>query len=133
MYLIPIPAASTGYLIGKNGETIKSLQVDSGARISVSNDPHGLDTHLKNVVIEGPKEAINKAKELIQNLMESFHKIKKEKDILEDNEASKVEITVPTNCLGILIGIKYFKILKVIINKLFQIRKRRREYQKTQP
>ncbi len=54
-YIIPIPNDCVGLIIGKNGETIKQLQLDSGAKVQVAKKEVE-ETGMRNVFVEGPDE-----------------------------------------------------------------------------
>jgi far upstream element-binding protein len=66
---VEVPLGAVGLLIGKGGETIKRMQVQSGAMIQVDKDtPPGAET--KTVNLLGPPDEIRAAKILIQEIVD---------------------------------------------------------------
>lgn len=65
---IEVPGHKVGLIIGRGGETIQSLQEKSGARIMVAAD-QDRSAPMKKVSIKGPPAAIEKAKELINEVL----------------------------------------------------------------
>ena len=73
-----VPSRKIGFVIGRGGETIRNIQNQSGARVSVSQDQRTGPTRV--VVISGSADSIAIAKELITeqltpvrfNLFQSF-------------------------------------------------------------
>nr|KAJ0211184.1 hypothetical protein LSAT_V11C400187960 [Lactuca sativa] len=67
---IDIPNGRVGVIIGKGGETIKYLQMQSGAKIQVTRDmdshPHSLT---RTVELTGTSESIAKAEQLIKDVL----------------------------------------------------------------
>ncbi|KAI3703698.1 hypothetical protein L1987_73892 [Smallanthus sonchifolius] len=67
---IEIPNGKVGVIIGKAGETIKYLQLQSGAKIQITRDmdadPHSLT---RDVEISGAADAIAKAEQLIKDVL----------------------------------------------------------------
>lgn len=67
---IEVPNGRVGVIIGKAGETIKYLQLQSGAKIQVTrdmdSDPHSLT---REVELTGSAESIAKAEELIKDVL----------------------------------------------------------------
>ena len=63
-YTIPVPNDAVGLIIGKNGETIRRLQNESGARIQVAK-MEIKDSNMRNVFVEGSHEKYLIAKEQI--------------------------------------------------------------------
>lgn len=66
---IEVPLNAVGLLIGKGGETIKRLQVQSSAHIQVEKDVQP-GTNYKIVHVQGPPEEIRAAKALIGNIID---------------------------------------------------------------
>lgn len=54
-YIIPIPDDCVGLIIGKGGETIRQLQLESGAKVQVAKKMIE-ETGMRNVFVEGPDE-----------------------------------------------------------------------------
>ncbi|XP_076944374.1 uncharacterized protein LOC143614988 isoform X2 [Bidens hawaiensis] len=67
---IEIPNGRVGVIIGKGGESIKYLQLQSGAKIQITRDmeadPHSLT---RSVEITGQADAIAKAEQLIKDVL----------------------------------------------------------------
>ncbi|XP_039143858.1 far upstream element-binding protein 2-like [Dioscorea cayenensis subsp. rotundata] len=67
---IEIPNGRVGVIIGKGGETIKYLQVQSGARIQVTRDADAdPGAQFRNVELMGTAEQISKAEQLIKEVI----------------------------------------------------------------
>jgi far upstream element-binding protein len=59
-----------GVLIGKAGETIRNLQVSSGAKIQITKDADvSADAVTRPVELVGTLESINKAEQLIKSVI----------------------------------------------------------------
>lgn len=61
-----VPASMIGKLIGRQGETIKSIQMRSGARVQID---HQGPEDPKRVTISGSKESVEKARAEIRNAL----------------------------------------------------------------
>lgn len=67
---IQVPNEKVGLIIGKGGETIKSLQTRSGARIQLVPLPSdGKDSKERTVRVTGDKKQIEMAREMIKEVM----------------------------------------------------------------
>jgi far upstream element-binding protein len=59
-----------GVLIGKAGETIRNLQVSSGAKIQITKDADvSAEAVTRPVELVGTLESINKAEQLIKSVI----------------------------------------------------------------
>jgi far upstream element-binding protein len=67
-YVIPVPNDIVGLIIGKGGETIRQLQLDSGAKIQVAKKEVA-ETGMRNVFVEGPDDKYRKAKSMIDDII----------------------------------------------------------------
>ncbi|CAL5414315.1 unnamed protein product [Camellia sinensis] len=69
--LIQVPNEKVGVIIGKGGETIKSLQTRSGARIQLipQHLPEGDQSKERTVRVSGDKKQIEMAREMIKEVM----------------------------------------------------------------
>ena len=67
-YIIPVPNDIVGLIIGKGGETIRQLTVESGAKIQVAKKSVDA-TGMRNVFVEGPDDKYRKAKEMIDDII----------------------------------------------------------------
>jgi hypothetical protein len=64
-----------GVLIGKAGETIKNLQMSSGAKIQITKDVDADSTALtRPVELVGSLESIDKAEQLIKSVIAEVYK-----------------------------------------------------------
>ena len=62
-----IPAERVGLIIGKGGETISSLQMQTGAKLQmVQDDPHARE---KPLLISGAPEAVARARHMVLELI----------------------------------------------------------------
>ncbi|XP_064416376.1 far upstream element-binding protein 1 isoform X4 [Latimeria chalumnae] len=62
-----VPTGKTGLIIGKGGETIKSISQQSGARIELQrNPPPNADPNLKMFTVRGSPQQIDYARQLIE-------------------------------------------------------------------
>ncbi|KAJ4708169.1 Far upstream element-binding protein like [Melia azedarach] len=67
---IEIPNIRVGVIIGKSGETIKYLQLQSGAKIQVTRDTEAdLNSPTRSVELMGTPEQIAKAEQLINDVL----------------------------------------------------------------
>ncbi|KAK9149451.1 hypothetical protein Scep_008208 [Stephania cephalantha] len=67
---IEIPNGRVGVIIGKSGETIKYLQVQSGAKIQVTRDVDAdINSNTRTVELMGTSEQISKAEQLINGVL----------------------------------------------------------------
>ena len=67
-YVIPVPNDIVGLIIGKGGDTIRQLQVESGAKIQVAKKEVS-ETGMRNVFVEGPDDKYRRAKEMIDDII----------------------------------------------------------------
>ncbi|KAJ0964596.1 hypothetical protein J5N97_025734 [Dioscorea zingiberensis] len=68
---IEIPNGRVGVIIGKGGETIKYLQLQSGAKIQVTRDADSdPSSQTRNVELMGTAEQISKAEQLIKEVID---------------------------------------------------------------
>nr|GMD66599.1 far upstream element-binding protein 1-like isoform X1 [Ipomoea batatas] len=65
-----VPNEKVGLIIGKGGETIKSLQTRSGARIQLVQLPEGEQSKERTVRVTGDRKQIERAREMIQEVMD---------------------------------------------------------------
>nr|CAB3247376.1 far upstream element-binding protein [Phallusia mammillata] len=67
-----VPANRTGLVIGKGGETIKQINMQSGAHAEIQrNPPPGSDLNYKTFLIKGTQEQITAARRLIQEKVDA--------------------------------------------------------------
>ena len=60
-YIIPVPDDIVGLVIGRGGDTIRHLQLESGAKIQVALKTVA-ETGMRNVFVEAPDDKYRKAK-----------------------------------------------------------------------
>lgn len=102
-YIIPVPNDCVGLVIGKGGDTIKMLQVQSGARkVQVAADS-GPNSTTRNVFVEGDRESISKVKKMLQEIIDTQQKLK---NAISGGggKSTKMEVPVPDNLVGLIIG-----------------------------
>ncbi|KAH0977635.1 hypothetical protein GBA52_027354 [Prunus armeniaca] len=67
---ITIPNGKVGVIIGKGGETIKQLQLQSGAKIQITRDSEAdLSSLTRDVDLTGTSEQISRAEQLISDVI----------------------------------------------------------------
>ncbi|KAI3522423.1 hypothetical protein L1887_00173 [Cichorium endivia] len=106
---IDIPNGRVGVIIGKGGETIKYLQLQSGAKIQVTRDmdadPHSLT---RTVELTGSSESIAKAEQLIKDVLAEAESggsgIVSRRMPGESGGAEQFVMKVPNNKVGLIIG-----------------------------
>ncbi|XP_023757573.2 uncharacterized protein LOC111906072 [Lactuca sativa] len=106
---IDIPNGRVGVIIGKGGETIKYLQMQSGAKIQVTrdmdSDPHSLT---RTVELTGTSESIAKAEQLIKDVLAEAESggsgIVSRRMPGESGGAEQFVMKVPNNKVGLIIG-----------------------------
>lgn len=67
-YIIPVPNDSIGLIIGKNGEMIRQLQQESGAKIQVAKK-EVVGKNVRYVFVEGSEDKYINAKNLIEKIV----------------------------------------------------------------
>ena len=66
--IVPVPNDCVGLIIGKNGETIRRLNRESGCKVQIAIKAIP-NTEVRNVFIEGPPEKYEIAKKLIEEIV----------------------------------------------------------------
>jgi len=89
---VECPASAIGAVIGKGGETIRSIQEDSGARVNVERDP-------PSVRLSGAKDSVTKARKLVEAVLA---KEAKGKELPKGHIVETVDI--PKFAIGSIIG-----------------------------
>ncbi|KAK1436052.1 hypothetical protein QVD17_01827 [Tagetes erecta] len=106
---IDIPNGRVGVIIGKGGETIKYLQMQSGAKIQVTRDmdadPHSLT---RQVELTGLPDAVAKAEQLIKDVLAEAESggsgIVSRRLPGQQGGAEQFVMEVPNNKVGLIIG-----------------------------
>lgn len=105
-----IPSSAVGYVIGRQGQRVRELERNSGARIRFKDQQESEDkvmclcsrggrvmpaVFLQVVVISGSGEAVRSAEEKVKECVRRK---------MEDQEAQSVVVPVPHHAIGRLIG-----------------------------
>ncbi|KAG8637621.1 far upstream element-binding protein 2 [Manihot esculenta] len=107
---ITIPSGKVGVVIGKGGETIKHIQLQSGAKIQITKDqdadPHSLT---RDVELMGTSEQISRAEELINDVITEADAggsaLSAEHGLnTKQSGAEQFAMKVPNDKVGLLIG-----------------------------
>lgn len=107
---LAVPNTCVGTIIGKGGETIRSLQQRSGAHIQLQRDaetPVGATE--RTVTISGSQENVEQAKQLLEELVKEQEEQTVRYRRNDDQENSyqpvaNLQITVPNDRVGLIIG-----------------------------
>ncbi|MCL7039262.1 hypothetical protein MKW94_030931 [Papaver nudicaule] len=108
---IEIPNGRVGVIIGKGGETIKYLQLQSGAKIQVTRDMDS-DPHSQTRLVElmGSSEQISKAEQLITDVLSEQAEaggsglVSRRFNGPAGAGAGQFQMQVPSNKVGLVIG-----------------------------
>ncbi|XP_020694385.1 uncharacterized protein LOC110108190 isoform X4 [Dendrobium catenatum] len=111
---IEVPNNKVGVLIGKAGETIRHLQINSGAKIQITrdgdNDPH---SPMRHVELTGTMENINKAEQLIKDVIAEVHNMANAGGSpslvargfsTPQSGGEQIEMQIPSDKVGMIIG-----------------------------
>lgn len=105
-YIIPVPNDCIGLIIGKRGETIKRLQMDSGAKIQVAKKEIE-ETKQRYVFVEGSEDRYMHAKQLIEEIVDEWRRIHQRPEIPLESKPiggpSQI-VPIPNNLIGLLTG-----------------------------
>merc|ERR1719350_2673976 len=63
--VLHVPSEKVGVIIGKGGSKIREIQDMTGASLQVARESDPATPHLREVTIRGPKEAVERAKQLV--------------------------------------------------------------------
>ncbi|KAG1696834.1 hypothetical protein DVH05_017744 [Phytophthora capsici] len=114
-----VPRELVGYIIGRGGETIRDLQMKSGAHIQIVREEEGApQTPDRFVNITGNQESLDLAQKLIQNLIDERQQNQgaggfRERDDrdrmaryggINPDGTDSVELLVPNERVGLIIG-----------------------------
>uniref|UniRef100_A0A7S4SM47 RRM domain-containing protein n=1 Tax=Alexandrium monilatum TaxID=311494 RepID=A0A7S4SM47_9DINO len=104
---IQVPHELIGMLIGKGGETIKTISKDSGARIEIAKDENAEREEKRSVYLCGPPDSLEKAKAMIEETLgrsrERQHEDRDTRVHHHSGSGPKV-IHVAPELVGMLIG-----------------------------
>ncbi|XP_058068069.1 uncharacterized protein LOC131217219 isoform X2 [Magnolia sinica] len=107
---IDIPNGRVGVIIGKGGETIKYLQLQSGAKIQVTRDMDADPTSQTRLVeLIGTQEQISKAEQLINDVLAEAEAggsgiVAARRFSSGQSGADQFTMKVPNNKVGLIIG-----------------------------
>ncbi|XP_031119767.1 far upstream element-binding protein 2-like isoform X2 [Ipomoea triloba] len=106
---IEIPNGRVGVIIGKGGETIRYLQLQSGAKIQVTRDMDAdPNSQTRGVELMGTPEQIAKAEQLIQDVLSEADSggsgIVSRRLTGQQSGAEQFVMKVPNNKVGLVIG-----------------------------
>ncbi|MQL89899.1 hypothetical protein Taro_022473, partial [Colocasia esculenta] len=107
---IEIPNARVGVIIGKSGETIKYLQLQSGAKIQVTRDAEAdPNSQTRSVELTGTTEQVTKAEQLINDVLKEAEAggsgiISARKFGSTQVGSEQFVMIVPNNKVGLVIG-----------------------------
>eukprot|EP00033_Pygsuia_biforma_P000308 GCRY01000376.1.p1 GENE.GCRY01000376.1~~GCRY01000376.1.p1 ORF type:complete len:533 (-),score=114.54 GCRY01000376.1:961-2559(-) len=96
-----IPSAFVGLLIGKAGETIKQINMTTGARVQVVPDAVAGNAPNRGVTINGTPETIAHAKKMIDDLVREGYERNP-----NANQEQRITVMCPADCVGLVIGKK---------------------------
>jgi len=108
--LIEVPNTKVGVLIGKAGETIRNLQMSSGAKIQITKDADvPSDAVTRHVELVGTHESIDKAEQLIKSVIAEAEAGGSPALIAKgfgsgQSGSEQFEMLVPDNKVGLIIG-----------------------------
>lgn len=107
---IDIPSGRVGVIIGKSGETIKYLQLQSGAKIQITRDMDAEpNSQTRAVDIIGTPEQISKAEQLINDVISEASAggssmASGQKFTVVSTDFEHFSMKVPNNKVGLIIG-----------------------------
>ncbi|KAI0496190.1 hypothetical protein KFK09_022497 [Dendrobium nobile] len=107
---IEVPNNKVGILIGKSGETIRFLQINSGASIQITKDADvGQLSSTRPVELTGTPENINKAEQLIKNVIAEADaggspSLVARGFSTSQPDSEQIEIQIPNGKVGVIIG-----------------------------
>ncbi|CAO2841439.1 unnamed protein product [Amaranthus hypochondriacus] len=108
---IKIPNNKVGVLIGKSGDTIKYLQINSGAKIQITRDADAdPQSATRPVELVGTPESLNKAEKLIKDVIAEADAGGSPALVARGFSAAitagsvEIEIPVPGDKVGLIIG-----------------------------
>ncbi|XP_030490926.2 uncharacterized protein LOC115707184 [Cannabis sativa] len=107
---IEIPNGRVGVIIGKGGETIKYLQLQSGAKIQVTRDMDAdLNSSTRMVELMGTPEQISKAEQLITDVLAGAESGSGGQGMVTRRAGSQsgsdqFTMKIPNNKVGLIIG-----------------------------
>ena len=104
--MLPVPDDCVGLIIGKNGDTIRRLNRDSGCKIQIAIKPFP-NTNNRYVFIEGPPEKYEIAKKLIEDIISEQIAMKQNFSHLGETNpypGPYTPLKIPNKMVGLIIG-----------------------------
>ncbi len=102
----PVPDDCVGLIIGKNGDTIRRLNRDSGCKIQIAIKPYP-NTNTRYVFIEGTPEKYEIAKKLIEDIISEQVAMKQNFSHLGETNpypGPYTSLKIPNKMVGLIIG-----------------------------
>ncbi|XP_047001457.1 far upstream element-binding protein 1 isoform X7 [Schistocerca americana] len=102
---IRVPDKMVGLIIGRGGEQISRLQNESGCKIQMAPDSAGMPD--RTCTLTGTREAINRAKELIMNIVQQRSRTEGTGSGMGDmnmGSSNHAHVAVPKAAVGVVIG-----------------------------
>ena len=104
--IYPVPDDCVGLIIGKNGDTIRRLNRDSGCKIQIAIKPYP-NTNTRYVFIEGTPEKYEIAKKLIEEIISEQVAMKQNFSHLGETNpypGPYTPLKIPNKMVGLIIG-----------------------------
>ena len=117
-FVVRVPNDCVGLVIGKGGETIRQLQMQSGAKkVQVAVDS-AKGAGYRNLFVEGDREAYDRVQQMVKDIVEQQQKLKQAMTgVLPDNtQGMREEVPVPDNLVGLVIG-KYDMLIRINLSR----------------
>mmetsp|Transcript_23077 Transcript_23077/g.33798 ORF Transcript_23077/g.33798 Transcript_23077/m.33798 type:complete len:609 (-) Transcript_23077:193-2019(-) len=107
MIELKVPNHLVGYIIGKGGENIQRMQMQTGVHVQIAKESEMKpgDT-TRNVVLRGPERGVEECKRRVDDLVAerlNYGKGASKQDQI-DNYAFVLKVAVPNDKVGIIIG-----------------------------
>ncbi|KAG8046319.1 hypothetical protein GUJ93_ZPchr0008g11728 [Zizania palustris] len=108
--IIDVPNNKVGVLIGKSGDTIRNLQINSGAKIQITKDAEvDANAPTRSVELVGTLDSIDKAEQLIKNVIAEADAGGSPALVARgfgsgQSGSEQFEMLVPDNKVGLIIG-----------------------------
>ena len=99
-----IPGPKCGLIIGKNGETIKSLQETIGVKMLLIQDNQTVSSGPKPLRLSGYPDKVEQAKRVVEQLINSNEGHDGSQGMRSSGPRSVGEVIVPRSSVGIIIG-----------------------------
>lgn len=99
-YILEVPNECVGLVIGKEGETIKSIAKKSGAlkvQVATSSAPN---SRSRNIFVEGDPESVERVRRELNAIVETQRKM----NTGSIGGSHKIEVEVPVRLIGLIIG-----------------------------